>query len=108
MMESIGFPLTDAPERHVEVLALRKQHTLAADVAVNDLFTQPSILHPGWRRYLRQRHLATVAADPRVAAAMARWERDEVVLRERLQSYLSDQRLVASHARPGAERTDNR
>jgi hypothetical protein len=44
----------------------------------------------GWRENFAQLQYAEIVTDPRVQAAMRRWEDEELALRGQVQTYLAD------------------
>ncbi len=65
------------------------------DVALESVFTQTVAVNLSWREIFAQPHLAEVVADPRIQAAMRRWEEEEAKLRNSVRSYLADLQAVA-------------
>jgi hypothetical protein len=60
------------------------------DVALERIFTQSVAVNLNWREQFAQPHLADVVKDPRVQAALQRWQEEEEVLRSRVQSFMAD------------------
>ena len=75
---------------HANILAMRGEIEKAVDVALETIFTQSVAVNLGWRENFSQPHLAAVVADPRIQAAMQRWEKEEEQLRSDVQAYLAD------------------
>ncbi|MDH3616626.1 MAG: tetratricopeptide repeat protein [Gammaproteobacteria bacterium] len=87
---SLGFDLTQEPNTYLNVLAIRGEVEEAIKVALEQVFSQSVARHLGWRENFAQAQFAEVVADPRVQAAMRRWEDEEAALRGEVQSYFSD------------------
>ena len=75
---------------HLNVLAMRGEIEQAIEVALADIFTRPVTRNLAWRDMFEQAQFSDVVADPRVQAAMRRWEDEEAVLRGNVQTYLAD------------------
>jgi TolB-like protein/tetratricopeptide (TPR) repeat protein len=85
-----GFdPMQDADTR-ASIMALRGQIEQAVDIALEQIFTQSVAVNLGWRENFSRPYLAAVVADPRIQAAMQRWEKEEEQLRNDVQAYLAD------------------
>ncbi|MDX1500123.1 MAG: tetratricopeptide repeat protein [Woeseiaceae bacterium] len=87
---SYGFDPKSDPETRVALLALRGRTEAAIDVALDEVFTEPVAMHLGWERAFGMAQYREFVADPRVRAAMARWEAEEAALREDVRSFLAD------------------
>ena len=85
-----GVDLTDNPNIEFAILALRGESEQAAEVALEHLFEEPVALNLGWERTLQQAQYAGVAEDPRIQAAMKKWQDEEDVLREQVRTWLAD------------------
>lgn len=85
-----GIDPLDDPRTKVSVAALRGDLTQAIDVALSDVFSQPVTMNLGWRNDYAQAQYKEFVADPRIQVAMQNWENEEVELRGRLQTFLSD------------------
>ena len=48
------------------------------------------LVHQGWRQDIAQAQYKDVIADPRVQAALQRWEEEEAAVREQVRTYLAD------------------
>jgi TolB-like protein/Tfp pilus assembly protein PilF len=86
----LGFEPEQDPMTHANILAMRGEIAAAVDVALERVFTQSVAVNLNWREDFSQPHLADVVDDPRVQAAMQRWEEEEEALRNSVQSYLAD------------------
>jgi len=87
---SMGFDLTDMPYMHMNILAMRGEIQQAIDIALSGVFSRSVAMNLGWKRAFAQAQFAEVVADPRVQAAMQRWEDEEDALRGAVQTYLAD------------------
>ena len=88
--ESMGADPTENAVNHVGILTLRGDIAAAIEVALDELFTQPSALYPNWREVLSQPQYASIVADPRIQAVLRRWEAEEADLRASIQTYFGD------------------
>jgi TolB-like protein len=87
---AMGFDYTENPYSYLNVLAMRGDIQAAVKVALDEIFTHPVAMNPGWREIFAQAQLEQVVADERIQAAMERWDRDEAELRAEVRSYLAD------------------
>ncbi len=87
---ALGFEITDDPNAHFSILALRGETDQAIDVALDGVFSEPVSIHPNWRENLAQAQYQAIVADPRIREAMQRWEDEEAALRGSIQSYFRD------------------
>ena len=71
-------------------LALQGRSEEAVEVALEHLFTEPVILNLGWEETLKQAQYAEIVEDPRVQAAMKKWQEEEAALREEIRGWLAD------------------
>jgi TolB-like protein/tetratricopeptide (TPR) repeat protein len=90
IMASIGIDVTRDPNTHFNVLAIRGETEEAIEVALNEVFSRPVSMNLRWRDDLAQAQFAEILTDPRVQAAMQRWEDEEATLREDVQAYFAD------------------
>ena len=88
--KGLGFKYTDDPITHLTVLAVRGEVQEAIQVALDEVFTRSVATNLGWRDTFAQAQFAEVIADPRIKAAMQRWEEEEESLRAQVRSYLAD------------------
>lgn len=88
--ESLGVDPTEDPSAHVWILALRGQTEEAIEVALDEVFSQSVALHLNWREDWMQPQYEDIVADPRVQAAMARWDEEEAALRGSVQTWFAD------------------
>jgi len=91
---SLGLDLTQEPNTYLNVLAIRGEVEEAIEVALEQVFSQSVARNLGWRENFAQAQFAKIVADPRVQAAMRRWEEEEAALRGEVQSYFSDLRAT--------------
>ncbi len=87
---SYGVDLTDNQEVRFATLALQGESSLAADVALEHLFTETVLLNLGWEETFKQAQYAEVVEDPRVQVAMKKWQDEEDSLREQIRHWLAD------------------
>ena len=88
--ESLGYDYTENPFVHLNVLAMRGEIQAAVQVALDEVFTRPVAVSPGWQEMFAQAQFAEVIADPRVQSEMRRWEAEEAALRAEVEAYLAD------------------
>jgi hypothetical protein len=88
--EKNGMKLHDNPYAQMNVLAMRGEVEKAIEVALADVFTQSVTTNFNWRNMFEQAQFRELVADPRIQAAMRRWEDEESVLRGEVQTYLAD------------------
>ena len=88
--KALGFDPSDDPFTHVNVLAMRGEIQEAIEVALADLFSRSVAVNLTWRERFSQAQFTELVADPRVQAAMQRWEEDEAALRGQVQAYMAD------------------
>jgi TolB-like protein/tetratricopeptide (TPR) repeat protein len=88
--EKNGMKLHDNPYAQMNVLAMRGEVEKAIEVALADVFTQSVTTNFNWRNMFEQAQFRELVADPRIQAAMQRWEDEESVLRGEVQTYLAD------------------
>jgi TolB-like protein len=88
--DSYGFDPEDDPGTHVGILVLQGNIEEAIDVALSELFSDPVSVHLDWKRALAQAQFAEFVEDPRVQAAMQRWENEEDALRDQVRTFLAD------------------
>jgi hypothetical protein len=87
---SYGFDLLHNPGARVSVMALRGDIDDAIELALSDVFVLPVITNPNWRVRYSQAQFAEFVADPRIQAAMQKWEVEEAAARGQVKSYLLD------------------
>ncbi len=87
---SYGFDLLQNPGTRVEVMVLQGNTKDAIELALSDVFTRPVLMDQEWRARFSQAQYTDFVADPRVQAAMQKWEAEEAVIRDQVKGYLSD------------------
>jgi len=85
-----GFDPMQDPDTYASILVMRGEIEKAVDIALERIFTQSVAANLGWRSNFSQPHFVEFAADPRIQAAMQRWEKEEEQLRSDVQAYLAD------------------
>jgi len=85
-----GIDPDENPYAEFGALALRGETDRATDVALERIFTQPVTKNLGWEDTFKQAQYAEVVEDPRVRAAMEKWQQDENELREKVRTWLAD------------------
>lgn len=88
--ESYGVDLSENKEVEFARLALIGEPEKAADVALEHIFTEPVLLNLEWEETFKQAQYAEVVEDPRVQAAMQKWQNEEDKLREDIRHWLAD------------------
>ncbi len=87
---SFGLDATTNPVNHLNILALRGDTEAAIEVALERVFNRPVTTDLGWRDNFAQAHFTEITTDPRVQAALQRWEAEEGGLRRQVRSYFAD------------------
>ena len=87
---SAGIDVEQNPNTHMAILALRGETERAIEVALNEVFTNSVAVNLGWRENFAQAQYKDIVADPRIQAAMKRWENEEAALRGKIQAYFED------------------
>jgi hypothetical protein len=88
--ESYGIILAESDEIRFRTLALQGDTEQAADIALEHLFSEPVVLNLGWEERFKQAQYAEIVEDPRVQAAMKKWQDEEDALREQVRHWLAD------------------
>ena len=88
--ETYGVDLSENKEVEFARLALIGEPEKAADVALEHIFTEPVLLNLEWEEAFKQAQYAEVVEDPRVQAAMKKWQDEEDELREEIRGWLAD------------------
>jgi TolB-like protein/tetratricopeptide (TPR) repeat protein len=88
--ESLGMDPKNSPNVQLAVAALQGRTEDAVEVALDNIFEEPVTVNFGWRRTFSQAQYADFVLDPRVQAAMQRWEQQEAELRDEIRMYLAD------------------
>jgi hypothetical protein len=87
---SHGVDLLQNPGARVNMMVLQNNSEAAIELALSDVFTRPVLMHRNWRARYSQAQYTDFVADPRVQAAMQKWETEEALIRDRIKSYLLD------------------
>ena len=87
---SVGFDVSQNSATHMSILAIRGETEEAIDIALNEVFTDSVALHLDWRETFAQAQYKDIVADPRIQAALRRWEDEEAALRAQVQGYFAD------------------
>jgi hypothetical protein len=87
---SYGFDLLQNPGTRVNVMVLQGNTKDAIELALSDVFTRPVLMDQEWRARFSQAQYTDFVADPRVQAAMQRWEAEEALIRDQVRGYLLD------------------
>jgi len=88
--ESMGFGVANDPFTRMNIHAMRGEVQEAVQVALTDIFSRSVAGSLGWERTFNQAQYAEVVADPRVQAAMRRWEQEEADIRASVAAFLRD------------------
>ena len=91
---SVGFDVSQNATTHMGILAIRGETERAIDIALNEVFTDSVALNLGWRETFAQAQYKDIVADPRIKAALKRWEDEEAALRGHVQAYFADLRAA--------------
>ena len=91
---SFGLNLAENPEIEFELLALRGDAEAATEIALEHIFTEPVALNLGWEERFKQAQYAEIIEDPRIQAAMEKWQKDEDALREQIRRYMADRNVA--------------
>ncbi|MBT8089858.1 MAG: hypothetical protein KJO01_06600 [Gammaproteobacteria bacterium] len=91
---SVGFDVFQNPATRFSILTMRGETEKAIDVALNEIFTDSVALNLGWRETIAQTQYKDIVADPRIQAALKRWEDEEAALRGQVQAYFADLRAA--------------
>ena len=78
------------PQTQITALAMEGEIEQAIEVALEKWFSESVAQHLGWRDDLSQAHFAEFVKDPRIVAAMQKWENEEETIRDRVRSFLMD------------------
>jgi len=87
---SYGIDMLQNPETRVDMMVLQNNTADAIELALSDVFTKSVLMNQNWRARFSQAQYTDFVADPRIQAAMQKWEADEAVIRDRVKSYLLD------------------
>ena len=86
------FGVDPAENANVEfgTLALRGEVDKATEVALDRIFSKPVTMNLNWEDTFKQAQYAEIVEDPRIQAAMQKWQDEEDVLREKVRTFLAD------------------
>ena len=90
LAEAFGFQPMENPDVQFAVFSLTGDTEAAVDVALENILNESALVHQGWRQDVAQAQYKDVIADPRVQAALQRWEEEEAAVREQVRTYLAD------------------
>jgi tetratricopeptide (TPR) repeat protein len=107
VFEKSGHRIEDNPYAQTNILAIRGETEEAVELALDKIFSSSVAKNLGWRQMLSQPHMAEVVADPRVKAAMQRWEDEEDRIRTQVESYFRDLQPTTRTARKASSANDS-
>jgi TolB-like protein len=107
VLEEAGHNLEENPYSQTNILAMRGETEQAVEIALDKIFSSSVAKNLGWRRMLSQPHMAEIVADPRVKAAMQRWEEEEDRIRTQVESYFQDIQPTTRTARNASSANDS-
>lgn len=87
---SYGIDLLQNAGNRVTVMVMQGNTEDAIDLALSDVFVRPVLMDQSWRERYSQAQYAELVADPRIQAALQKWEAEEAEIRESVRSYLLD------------------
>jgi len=87
---SYGFDLLQNSRIRVEMMVLQGNTADAIELALSDVFTRTVLMDQEWRDRFSQAQYSDFVTDPRVQAAMQKWEAEEAVIRDQVKGYLLD------------------
>ncbi|MGI9200773.1 MAG: FlgO family outer membrane protein [Woeseiaceae bacterium] len=90
MAESYGVDLSENERVKIGAYALTGRSKEAADLALEHIFSETVLLNLGWEETLKQAQYADIVEDPRIQAAMKKWQDEENELREQVRLWLAD------------------
>jgi len=85
-----GFDPESDPNFRVGLLALQGRTEETIEAALKDVFSESVAINLGWERTFSMAQYKSLVEDPRIQAAMQRWEAEEDALREQVRTYLAD------------------
>ncbi len=90
VVDSSGlFLIAEFPVTYMEVLALRRDTEVAIDFALKNVLSLPITDAIWWREVFEHPYMAEVAADPRIQAALHKWDEDADTTRAKLREFLA-------------------
>jgi len=87
---SYGVDLLHNPGTRVDMMVLQNNTAEAIELALSDVFTKSVLMDQDWRARFSQVQYTNFVADPRIQAAMQKWEAEEAIIRDQVKSYLLD------------------
>ena len=87
---SAGLNLAENPVIEFHALALRGEVDKATEIALANIFNESVATNLGWEETFKQAQYAEIIEDPRIQAAMQRWQDEEAALREQVRIFLAD------------------
>jgi hypothetical protein len=87
---TFGVDLTENANVEFGTLALRGEVDKATEVALDRIFSEPVTLNLNWEETFKQAQYAEIVEDPRIQAAMKKWQDEEDALREQVRTFLAD------------------
>jgi TolB-like protein len=88
--KSASVDYTQEPYTNLAILALRGEIQEAVQFALDSVFSRSVATNLGWKETFAQAQYAEIVTNPRIQAAMQRWEDEEDALRGEVQAYLAD------------------
>ncbi len=92
---SYGVDLLKSAGARVAFMAMQGNDEGAIELALSDVFTPPVLMDLDWRTRFAQAQYAALTADPRIQAAMHRWENEEAEAREKVRIFLANLESIA-------------
>jgi TolB-like protein/Tfp pilus assembly protein PilF len=89
-VKSFGIDPLQNPNMRLGLLALNGDTEQAVNVALAEIFSEPVTAHLDYPDKLARSYLETIAADPKVVAAIAGWDGDKADVRREVQRFLAD------------------
>ena len=89
-VKSFGMDPLQNPVRRLGVYALYGESEEAVEVALNEYFAEPVTANLDYPDKLAQSLLATLVVDPRIAEAVARWDREKREQRRNVARFLAE------------------
>jgi TolB-like protein/Tfp pilus assembly protein PilF len=87
---TFGVDLAENDNAEFGTLALRGEVDKATEVALDRIFSEPVTLNLNWEETFKQAQYAEIVEDPRIQAAMKKWQDEEDALREQVRTFLAD------------------
>ena len=87
---SYGVDLSENPGVQLTVMALQDDVDGAVELALTDVLSRSVLTNLGWRSRFSQAQFEGFVADPRVQAALQKWEAEEEAVRDQVRRFLLD------------------